>query len=236
MRRVYDQVATSADESGVTITLDGKTVKTPAGRPLILPHAPLAEAVAEEWAAQGETIEPDSMPFMRLAATAIDRVTDHRNEVVDEIAAYSETDLLCLRAAEPADLKARQAQDWQPLLDWCAERFGARLVVAEGVIAAPQESAAVKALRAAVDGYDVMSLAALHGLTATSGSLIIALALADGHIDVETAWRLSRIDESFQAERWGEDTEARDYAERLRVALFNSARFLKLCNHVKIAS
>ena len=235
MKRVYDEVATAVVEGRITVTLDGKTVKTPAGRPLTLPNEPLAEAIAEEWSAQGDRIEPDCMPLMRLAATAIDRVADHRRAVVDEITAYGETDLLCLRAAEPADLKDRQAQGWQPLLDWCAERYGARLAAVEGVIAAPQERAALETLRAVVDGYDAMSLAALHGVTAASGSLVIALALAEGHTDAETSWRLSRIDESFQAERWGEDAEAQEKAERLRASLFESARFLKLCNHGKIA-
>ena len=174
------------------------------------------------------------MPLMRLAATAIDRVSDNRDAVVDEIAAYGETDLLCYRAAEPEDLKARQAEAWQPLLDWCAERFGAGLKVTEGVIAAPQDSAAIEALRAAVDGHDSMSLAALHTITTATGSLVIALALAEGHIDAETSWHLSRIDERFQAEHWGIDKDALAKAHSLRITLFASARFLRMCNHGKV--
>ncbi len=235
MKRLYDHVAVTAMEGGVAVTLDGKTVKTPARRPLVLPNEMLAGAVAREWSAQGENIEPDTMPLMRLAATAIDRVSDNRDAVVDDIAAYGETDLLCYRAAAPDALKLLQAEGWQPLLDWCATRFGATLAVTEGVIAAPQHSTATEALRAAVDGYDSMSLAALHAITAASGSLVIALALAEGHIDAKTAWRLSRIDESFQAEHWGIDAEALDKAERLRVTLFNAARFLRMCNHGKMA-
>ena len=236
MKRIYDHVAVSVMTDGVSVTLDGKTVKTPARRPLILPNELLAGAVAREWRAQGETIEPDTMPLMRLAATAIDRVADHRHAVIDEIVAYGETDLLCYRAVEPADLKARQAEGWQPLLDWCAEQYGARLHVAEGVIATPQESVALEALRAAVDEYDSFSLAALHTITAACGSLVIALALSEKHIDAFTSWRLSRIDESFQAEHWGIDSEAQEQADRLRLTLFHSARFLRLCNHGKITA
>ena len=232
MKRYYQDVAVT---DGHAVTLDGKPVKTPARRPLVLPNALIARAVAREWAAQGETVEPDSMPLMRLAATAIDRVADNRESVVDEISAYGETDSTCYRAAEPEDLRARQDEGWQPLLEWCARRLGANLAVTEGVIAIAQDSAATGALRAAVDGYDVMSLAALHAITAASGSLVIALALAEGHIDARNAWLLSRIDERFQAERWGMDEEAKDKSEQMRVTLYASARFLRLCNHDKVA-
>lgn len=234
MKRFYDHAAVTAMEGGFAVTLDGKTVKTPARRPLVLPNELIAGAVAREWSAQGDRIEPDTMPLMRLAATAIDRVADNRDTMVDDISAYGETDLLCYRAAEPDALKVMQAEAWQPLLDWCATRFGATLAITEGLIAIPQPGAATGALRAAVDGYDAMSLAALHAITAAAGSLVIALALAEGHIDAKTAWRLSRIDESYQAEHWGIDAEALDKAEQVRVTLFNSARFLRMCNHGKV--
>ena len=236
MKRFYDRAEFEAVDDGVAVTLDGKIVKTPARRPLVLPNDLIAGAIAGEWSAQGETIEPDSMPLMRLAATAIDRIADNRDSVIDEIAAYGETDLLCYRTAEPEDLNARQAEGWQPLLDWCAEHLGAELEVTEGVIAEPQDSAATEALRAAVDGHDGMSLAALHTITTATGSLILALALSRGRIDAKTAWLLSRIDEMFQAERWGIDRESLAKTERLRATLFASARFLRLCNHGKITA
>ena len=206
-------------------------MKTPARRLLVLPNELIAKAVAREWAAQGEVIDPDTMPLMRLAATAIDRVADNRDTVVDEIAAYGETDLVCYRATGPEDLKARQADNWQPLLDWCADHLGARLTITEGVIAAPQDSAATGALRRAVDGYDTMSLAALHVIASATGSLVIALALAEGQLDAKNAWHASRVDESFQAEHWGIDEEALAHAGRLRVTLFAAARFLRMCNY-----
>lgn len=236
MKRFYEQAEVTARAGGVAVALDGKIVKTPARRPLVLPNELIAGAIAREWSAQGETIEPDSMPLMRLAATAIDRIADNRDAVVDEIAAYGETDLLCYRAAEPEDLKARQAEAWQPLLDWCAERYGADLEITEGVIAKPQDSAATETLWAAVDSHDSMSLAALHAITKTTGSLVLALALSEKRIDARTTWMLSRIDEMFQAERWGMDAEAREKTEQLRLTLYASARFLRLCNHGKIAA
>ena len=236
MKRFYEQADVEAVADGMAVTLDGKTVNTPAQRPLVLPNGLIAGAIAREWSAQDETIEPDSMPLMRLAATAIDRVADNRHAVVDEIAEFGETDLICYRAAEPDDLKVRQAEAWQPLLDWCAERYGARLAVTEGVVAVAQERAAIEALRAAVDIYDVFALAALHTITTATGSLVLALALTEGHIDARAAWLFSRVDEMFQAERWGMDEEARAKTEALRLTLFASARFLRMCNHGRMAA
>lgn len=236
MKRFYDQAAVEAVGDGMAVTLDGKTVNTPARRPLVLPNELLAGAISREWSAQEEIIEPDKMPLMRLAATAIDRVSDNRDAVVDEIAAYGETDLICYRAAEPDDLKERQAKAWDPLVEWCAERYGAKLAVTEGVVAIDRDSAAMAALRAAVDIYDVFALAALHTITTATGSLALALALTEGHIDARTAWMLSRVDEMFQAEQWGMDEEARAKSEALRLTLFASARFLRMCNHGRMAA
>ena len=236
MKRFFDHAAVTAMEAGVAVTLDGKAVKTPAKRPLVLPNELIAKAIAREWAVQGELIDTYSMPLMQLAAAAIDQVADERCSVVDEISAYGGTDLICYRAAEPEDLKERQNEGWQPLLDWCETYLGAKLAITEGVIAVEQDSAALETLRAAVEGYDDMSLAALHTMTSASGSLVIALALAEGHIDARTAWLLSRIDERFQAENWGLDEEAKARDNRLRATLFASARFLRLCNHDKLAA
>ena len=235
MKRLYEDAAVWAVEGGVAVTLDGKTVNTPAKRPLVLPNELVAKVIAGEWSKQGETIEPDKMPLMRLAATAIDMVADNRDAVVDEIASYGETDYICYRSAVPQDLNQREAEAWDPLLDWCADRFGARLAVTDGMVAIKQDSAATQALRAVVDGYDDFSLAALNTITTATGSLVLALALADKRIDAHTAWMLSRVDEMFQAQRWGMDQEARDNTELMRQTLFASSRFLRLCNHGKIA-
>lgn len=225
MKRFYREAAVGA---GNHVELDGGTVKTPAGRPLTLPNAALAHAVAGEWAAQGDTVEPDTMPLTRLATTAIDRVADQRDKVINEVAGFGETDLLCYRAADPAELADRQNGGWQPLLDWLDERHDARLVVTEGLTVAQSETA-LATLRGLVSEFDTPALAALHTITSACGSLVIALALADGRVDAGEAWRLSRIDETYQGERWGVDPEIEAQGKRLRGEIAAAARFLELC-------
>ncbi len=227
--RVYKQVAVAAaaNDTGHGVMLDGRPARTPAKRPLVLPSAALAEAVAAEWEAQGPEARPETMPLTRLAAAAID-MAGRRAQVADEVSAYAATDMVCHRSDHPADLMARQREAWQPLLDWVEARYGARLAVTTGVMPSAQPDAALDALRAAVADYDDVALAALHALTASFGSLVIALALAEGRVDADEAWRASQIDESFQAERWGEDTEAAGRRARLRDDVSAAARFLAL--------
>ena len=216
MKRVYKKAERAPVEGGYAVMLDGRAARTPAKRPLILPTAALAEAVAAEWDAQGDEVRPEAMPLTRLAATAIDHVSGRREAVVDEISAYATTDLVCHRADAPADLVAHQRASWQPLLDWVEARYGARLEVTSGVMPLAQPDGALDALRAAAAGYDDFALAALRAIAAVCGSLVIALALAEDRIDAETAWRLSQIDESHQIERWGEDSEAAGRRARTR--------------------
>ncbi len=228
MRRFYRQAEIARSKGGFTLALDGKPVRTPAGAALLLPTAALAEAVAEEWRAQGERIEPGSMPLSRLANTAIDRVAPRRAAVVAEIAAYAETDLVCYRAERPQELAARQIEAWEPLVRWAAERHGAMLRVTNGLTPEPQPEGALAALGAAVEAFDDLALAALQSATAAAGSLVIALALAEGRLDAEAAFRASALDEAFQAERWGEDAEAARRREEIRADLADAARFLAL--------
>ena len=229
MKRFYREAAVGAGEGGFGVQLDGRVIKTPARRPLVLPNAALAEAVAAEWADQDETIEPDTMPLTRLATTAIDRVVDHREPVIDEAAAYGATDMLCYRVARPVELAASQAAGWHPLLDWLAESHGASLAITEGLIAIEQPKDALATLRALVAGFDTLGLTAVHTITAATGSLVIALALASNRIDATEAWRLCRMDEAYQAERWGSDPETESRGEKLRIDITAAAHFLALC-------
>ncbi len=229
MKRFYRQVATIEAEGGIAVELDGRPVRTPARAHLLLPNAALADAVAGEWRAQGEEIVPTTMPFTRLANTAIDRIAPRRDAVIDEIAAYGGTDLVCYRAAAPAELAALQAAAWQPLIDWLAARHGARLEVVAGVTHRAQPGDAHGALRGAVAAYADMELAALHSATTSAGSLVIALALAERHIDAEAALAAAQIDEAFQAERWGEDDEATARRAELAADLAAAAEFMALC-------
>lgn len=228
LRRFYRQATVTESADGFAIELDGKALRSPAKNALHLPSRALAEAICAEWAGQGEKIQPHSMPLMQLAATAIDRVAPDRARIVAEVASYAGTDLVCYRAEEPPALVARQTQLWDPLIDWLRRRYDVSLDVTSGIVAIPQPPATLQALTRVVEGYDDFALAALANLVSTSGSLVIALALADGEIVPEEAAHAAQIDELFQAERWGEDAEA---VER-RVAqigdLVAAKRFLDL--------
>jgi len=228
-KRFYKQVAvTIVEDGGHGIALDGRPIRTPGGAPLTAPTAALAEAIAAEWAAQDDEIRPLTMPMMRLAATAIDRIGKERAAIVDQIAAYGGSDLLCYRAESPASLIERQATLWQPLLDWAAEAHGARLVVTRGITHVAQDQAALDALRAAVDDLDDCRLAAVSHFTATCGSLVIALAIAARHIGAAEATAASQLDEEWQAEQWGEDAEATERHGNLAREIADAARFMEL--------
>jgi chaperone required for assembly of F1-ATPase len=228
-KRFYEQAAvTVAGGGGHGIALDGRPIRTPGGVRLAAPNSALAEAIAAEWAAQEGEIRPLTMPMMRLAATAIDRVAAERAAIVDQIAAYGGSDLLCYRAETPAPLVERQAALWQPLLDWAAETHGARLAVTHGITHVAQEQAALDALRAAADALDDFRLAAVSQLTAGCGSLVIALAVSAGHIGAEEATAASLLDEKWQAEQWGEDAEATERRRTLAREIADAMRFLDL--------
>ena len=228
MKRLYRAVAVLADDAGFALALDGKRVHTPAGTPLVVGARALAEAIAEEWSAQGERVVPATMPLMQLAATAFDRIATARPAALDQLVRYGETDLLCYRAAEPPELAERQAAMWQPLIDWAGLRYGARLHVTAGLMPQPQPAEALAALRAALDAIDPLGLAGLLAATGAAGSLILALALKEGRLSAEEAWALSQLDETFQIERWGEDAEAARRRAALRADLAAADRFLAL--------
>ena len=189
--------------------------------------ATIAEAVAAEWAAQGETIVPSSMPLTRLATSAVDLVPNQREQVISEIVVYMATDLVCYRAETPLDLAARQHAAWQPLLDWFERRFQAGLRVTAGVQPVTQDNASARMVAAVLGGYDVIMLAGLHGATTITGSVVIGLALAEGEIDADAAWRASTVDQAFQSERWGVDTQAASRDDSLRGDLEAAAAFMR---------
>lgn len=208
--------------------LDDKPVRTPAGASLLLPTRALAEAIAEEWRAQETKIDPSSMPMLQLANSAIDRVAGNVEAIVDQLAAYGETDLVCHWAPDPPELVARQRQHWQPLLDWAALELDAPLRPVEGIVARPQPKTALEALRVAVAAQPPFRLAALYLLTTVTGSLVIGLAALAGRIDPEAAWQAAQLDELFQAERWGEDEEAAARRTAEKADLMAATRFLGL--------
>jgi len=216
-RRFYKVVTVEPRPGGYAVLLDGRAPKSPAGSPLIMPSQALAELIAAEWEAQETLIDSSVMPATRLAFTAIDRIAVTRAEVALEVSAYAGSDLLCYRAEHPTPLVQRQQRDWQPLLDWALAEHGLALSPVDGVIHAPQPPAtlaAVEALALSLGDFDLAGVAYGSGLL---GSTVLALALRAGRISGQTALDLSRLEEIFQAESWGQDAEAVHRARLLAV-------------------
>lgn len=228
MKRFYQEARAAACEGGFAVQLDGREVRTPGKAMLVLPSAGLAEAVAGEWAAQGERIEPATMPLMSLACTAIDQVAPNRGAVIGELLDYAGSDLLCYRAEHPEALVARQAEVWQPLLDWAARDLDAPLRATCGIRHEPQPEDALAALRRAAEVLDDLSLAALDYATRASGSLIIALALHRGRLGAEDAFEAAELDATFQIELWGDDPEATRRRAAVRADLGAARRLIEL--------
>jgi len=201
VKRFYKEVAV-ADRA---ILLDGKPVRTPARAELILPTAALADAVAAEWRSQEGEIDPRTMRLTGLSNAAIDRVAPDLTAFARPLAAYAESDLLCYRADAPPELIARQAEAWDPLLDWAGRRFDVRFTVTSGIVHAPQPAATIARLGQALAVYDAFHLAALAPIVTIGGSLVVALALAEDEVDPDSAFDLTHLDELWQARRWGED-------------------------------
>lgn len=228
-RRFWKEARAVAMDGGFAVQLDARQVRTPARAPLVLPTEALAAAIAAEWQAQGETVDPATMPLTRTANSAIDKVTPGRAEVAAMLAAYAQSDLLCHRAGAPQALAARQAAGWDPLLAWAGRELGAPLVAVTGVMPAAQPAASLSRLGREVAALDPFRLAAFHDLVAISGSLVLALALVRGHVGAGEAWDLCRIDEAWQAARWGIDEEAAAAESLRRAAFLDAYRFFGLC-------
>lgn len=208
MKRFYKTAAATLTSGLYVITLDGRPVNTPGKSPLLTPNAALALALAAEWEAQQEFIEPRQMQLNLLAYTAIDQVAANKLACIDEIAAYGGADLLCYRAAGPLPLIARQRAAWDPLLAWGARQYGASLSVTTGITHVPQAPEALLALRSGFTDADPFLLAALRSAVGICGSLVLGLALMEGRLDAAAAWHAAQVDEDWQRETWGDDAEA----------------------------
>ena len=228
-KRFWKTATAEACEGGFTVRLDGRAVKTPAKSAFVLPTLAMAQAAAAEWDSQVKEVRPETMPVTRMANSAIDKVAVQFDEVAGLLAAYGESDLLCYRATGPAELIARQEAVWNPLLDWAAAVLGAPLVATAGVVHVAQPPGSIAALRARLFALTPFQLAAMHDLIAISGSLILGFAVAEHHLTAAEAFSISRIDEQWQAEKWGEDEEAAALEALKRAALIEAARFWNLC-------
>lgn len=224
-RRFYKTASVAAVEGGWSILLDGKALRSPAKRPLVLPTEALASAIAAEWQAQGEKIDPGSMPLMQFAATAIDRLADDRDGLIAEIAGYGRSDLVCYRAEEPPSLVRRQEELWQPLIAWAAERYDIALNVTAGIVAVEQPAHTLATFRRVLEACDLFALTALAGAAGSAGSLVIALALAEDRLGPDEAADAALLDELFQAEKWGSDPEAERRRAAIRADLKAAKRF-----------
>jgi len=236
MKRFYQETATDAADGGWRVLLDGKPMRTPAKSVLVVPTRALGEAIAAEWrdVPEKSELEVSHFPLTRLAATGLDRVSPQRQRVIDDTAKYAASDLLCYRAGEPASLVERQHRLWQPLLDWSAERYGARLLTGEGTAFVTQPAEAVARLGDAVAAHGDFALSALYNLTHISGSLVIALALSERRLSATDAFAVAQLDELYQIERWGEDPIASQRHDAIRHDLDAGARFLTLLENERL--
>ena len=231
MKRFYKDAAIEKPDGEKTggvfrILLDGKPVRTPDGKFLAVPGRAMAEAIAAEWRDQKDEIVPVSMPMLRMANTVLDGIAANRHAVVGAILRFGEHDLICYRAEQPPELAALQDRSWSPMLDWLAARHGARLTAGVGLTHIPQSQEALAGLRQAVEGMDDFALAALHVMASVTGSLVLALALAEGNLNPAQAFQMSRIDEDYQAGKWGTDAESETRARALARELDVAAGFL----------
>lgn len=222
MKKFYETVAVAARQDGYSVTLDGRSIKTPAKAPLVVPTEALAEAVAAEWRAQGDDVDPSTMPMTRLVNTAIDRVAPRMTEVVDELVGFAHTDLLCYRAVDQDELEVAQAKTWQPYLDWLKDEMGVELAVTSGIVPLTQSDEAIKLLSGEVASFDSFSLSAFHAFVSGFGSIVLALALIRGFKDFETCWAASLLDETHQESLWGLDIEVEEKRNRLKLEMTTS--------------
>lgn len=231
IHRFYGKADLLATEGSYRVLLDGRAMKTPAGADFILPTQALARAVMDEWQAQSDVIRTETLPATRLAATAIDLVSVNRQAVIDQLIACADFDLLFYRAPDPPDLALRQEACWQPLLDWAAGIWGIPFNVTAGVMPVSQPAGLSEALASAVDRLGDMELTAIANVAQSSGSLIIALALAAERIDAAAACEAALLDESFQSERWGMLREILERRQRLTDDIVFAERFIAWCRN-----
>jgi chaperone required for assembly of F1-ATPase len=224
-KRFWKAAAVAPRDAGFGVTLDGRPLRTPAKHELLVPTRALGQAIADEWDAQVEVLVPATMPMTRMANTAIDRVAARHAEVAAYVAAYGATDLLCYREDGHGELARRQAAGWDPILDWAAGTFGARLRTTAGVMPVTQPPEALELLAEAVADHDSFALTGLHDLVSLSGSLLLGLAVVQGRLGPDEAWSLSRIDEDWQIEQWGSDAEAEEAAGNRRAGFLEAWRF-----------
>ena len=205
-KRFYKETGVAEAGAGFAITLDGKPIKTPSGRIVSVPVRVIADAIAEEWRAQEDTIDPLTMPLTRFANSVVESVIDRVALVRDDVAKYFQSDLLFYRAGHPQALVEMEARHWDPVLFWAADALGAHFILGEGVTHVRQPETAVEAARSALPS-DPWSVAAVHVITTLTGSAVLALALSQGARDPDQVWDAAHVDEDWNSSQWGVDEE-----------------------------
>jgi chaperone required for assembly of F1-ATPase len=228
VRRFFELAAVHPAEGGFGVALDGKPVRTPGRRLLAMPTEALAAAIAAEWNAQGEKIDPRSMHLTGLANAAIDRIAHDKEAFAGGLAVYGESDLLCYRADGPDSLVCHQAEHWDPILAWARRRYDVDFEIVAGIVHRPQPVHTINKLSLAVHSRGPFELAGLSPLVTVSGSLLIGLAVAEQSVGLEQAWNAATADEQWQAAKWGEDEEAVRALAARRRDFEAASRFLAL--------
>jgi chaperone required for assembly of F1-ATPase len=226
-KRFYNQVEVTG-ERPFQIALDGKRLRTPLKRELKIQSRGLAEAIAAEWAAQGERIDPRRMWLTKLAITAVDHVEGDEPRIVRELVEYAGSDLVLYRASEPESLVIRQGEYWDPIIAWAEEKLGVRFFTVEGIVHKPQQDEAMTAVARRLAQFDAMHLCALHNITTLTGSLQLALAIESPWLEPERAWLAAHVDEDWQIERWGKDEEAAERRAARKQEFDSAVKFLTL--------
>ena len=224
-KRFWKTATVTEAPGGYGVHLDARRVRTPAKAPLVVPTRALAEEIAREWNSVDDKIDPSKMPYTRSANAAIDKVAHQHAEVAQMIADYGDADLVCYRAEAPQELSERQAEAWDPLLDWADSALKVKLLPVVGVVHSPQGPVALAHLHHRVEELDSWALTAFHDLVSLSGSLVIGFAALHDLHPAETLWGLSRVDETWQQEQWGSDEEALFMASRKESDFLHAKRF-----------
>ena len=229
MKRFYKDAACVPVDNGFAIHLDGRPIKTPARNPLDLPTLRLAEAIAEEWRAQDDDIDPTTMPLTALAQGALDQVALERDRIIGRIAAFSDSDMLYYRGDENQQALAdHQAEKWDPLLDWARQRYDVSFTLTRGIIHKGQPKQTISRLSVVVEGQDDFTIAAMLSLVGLAGSLVAILALVEGVYDADTLWPLMNLEELWQEQQWGRDDLALQTREIRQAEFLAAVRFLDL--------
>ncbi|WP_428697492.1 ATP12 family chaperone protein [Stappia sp.] len=229
-KRFYKDVSLGLQEGGHAVLLDGRAVKTAGRKPLVLAEEALARVVAEEWRAQGEQIDPQTMPLTRIANVAIDSVPARADEVADDVAAYAGNDLVFYRAESPQELVELQEAHWGPVIAWAEARYGGRFLLAEGIMPVTQDAGLIARIRASLQPFPVLRLTGLHVATTLCGSALLALALAEGRLSADEAWAAAFVDEDWNIRLWGTDPEATQVRALRRRDFDAAASILDACS------